>query len=92
MKGTHFPTEADLTGMVDWEVVDFSLLMPRWQLNELAQAAEIQGITIAQLLRHFIRQGLHRQHLQQLAEHDWSESSPSLLFPCVEAEKKTAGV
>ena len=38
------------------EMAELSLLLPTWQMRELADAADAQGMTVGQLMRGLIKQ------------------------------------
>jgi hypothetical protein len=38
------------------EMAELSLLLPTWQMRELADAADAHGMTVGQLMRGFIQQ------------------------------------
>jgi hypothetical protein len=40
------------------EMAELSLLLPSWQMRELADTADAKGITVGQLMRGFIQQVL----------------------------------
>jgi hypothetical protein len=41
------------------EMAELSLLLPSWQMRELADAADAHGMTVGQLMRGYIQQVLH---------------------------------
>jgi len=41
------------------EMAELSLLLPSWQMRELADTADAKGLTVGQLMRGFIQQVLH---------------------------------
>ena len=47
------------------EVAELSLLVPAWQISALEQAAEAEGITVAQLLRRAVNRTLAQVTLHQ---------------------------
>jgi hypothetical protein len=47
------------------EVAELSLLVPAWQISALEQAAEAEGITVAQLLRRAVNRTLAQMTLHQ---------------------------
>lgn len=42
------------------EMAELSLLLPSWQMRELANTADANGMTVGQLMRGFIQQVLQR--------------------------------
>jgi hypothetical protein len=46
----------------DGEVVEFSLLLPSWQAAALETAAQDQGLTTGQMVRHLIRDFFDHLH------------------------------
>ncbi len=48
---------ADFRGLAD-DVVEMSLLLPGWQAGALEKAAQLQGVTTAQLVRTLVRKFL----------------------------------
>jgi hypothetical protein len=40
------------------EVEEFSLLLPTWQIMALAEMAELEGLTVAQYMRHLVNQAV----------------------------------
>ena len=51
-------TDESLRPDLDHEVTELSLLLPVWQIDALDQAAQAEGITVAQLLRRVINKTL----------------------------------
>jgi hypothetical protein len=49
----------------DSEVTELSLLLPAWQISALEQAAQAEGMTVAQLLRRVINRTLSNRSLHQ---------------------------
>ena len=47
------------------DVAELSLLVPAWQIGALEQAAEAEGITVAQLLRRAVNRTLAQMTLHQ---------------------------
>ena len=47
------------------DVAELSLLIPAWQIGALEQAAEAEGITVAQLLRRAVNRTLSQTMLHQ---------------------------
>jgi hypothetical protein len=50
---------------LDAEVTELSLLLPAWQVDALEQAAQAEGITVAQLLRRVVNKTLVQMSLHQ---------------------------
>jgi hypothetical protein len=50
---------------LDSEVMELSLLVPAWQVAALEQAAQAEGVTVAQLLRRVISKSLAQLTLNQ---------------------------
>ena len=47
------------------EMAELSLLLPSWQMRELADAADAQGMTVGQFMRSFIQQMLQFPQMQE---------------------------
>jgi hypothetical protein len=47
------------------EVAELPLLLPAWQLGALGQAAQAEGMTIAQLLRRMVNRTLAQRPLAE---------------------------
>ena len=51
--------------VLDGEVTELSLLLPTWQAQALEQAAQAEGVTIAQYLRRVLHRNLAQINLPQ---------------------------
>ncbi len=65
MIAKNSPDEALPLAVRDGEVAELSLLLPSWQIGALEQAAEAEGITVAQLLRRAVSRTLTQMNLHQ---------------------------
>jgi hypothetical protein len=61
----HFPEDTLALEPADGEVAELSLLLPAWQISALEQAAQADGITVAQLLRRLVNRNLAQRSLHQ---------------------------
>jgi hypothetical protein len=50
---------------LDADVTELSLLLPAWQVSALEEAAQAEGITVAQLLRRVVNKTLVQLSLNQ---------------------------
>ena len=57
--------ELPLLESLDCEVAELSLLLPAWQVAALEQAAQAEGITVAQLLRRAVQRTLMQRGLHE---------------------------
>jgi len=59
-----FPLPASVTGLVqaraESDVVELSLLLPRWQVEALEDAARSSGVTVGQMIRRCLGELLRR--------------------------------
>jgi hypothetical protein len=53
---------------MDSEIVELSLLLPRWQIAALEKAARQRGLTTGQMLRQIIGAGLRQPATDSFAE------------------------
>jgi hypothetical protein len=51
--------------LLDGEMAELSLLVPTWQAEALEQAAQAEGITVAQYLRRILNKNLAQLSLSQ---------------------------
>jgi hypothetical protein len=51
------------------EIEELSLLLPSWQVMALAEAAESQGLTVAQYIRALVNQALSITRIQARSCH-----------------------
>jgi hypothetical protein len=65
MIAKNYPEESFRPPPLDAEVTELSLLLPVWQVSALEQAAEAEGITVAQLLRRIVNKSLVQLSLNQ---------------------------
>ncbi len=65
MLAKNCPDETLRLEGLDGEVAELSLLLPAWQIDALEQAAQAEGITVAQLLRRLVNRTLAQRNLHQ---------------------------
>jgi hypothetical protein len=65
MLAKYLPDETVPLDAFDNEVTELSLLLPAWQIGALEQAAQSEGITVAQLLRRLVNETLAQYRLDQ---------------------------
>lgn len=65
MIANNCPDEALPFDGLDSEVAELSLLLPVWQIGALEQAAQAEGVTVAQLLRRIVNRTLTQRSLNQ---------------------------
>lgn len=58
-------TERTRLEVLDSEMTELSLLLPTWQAQALEQAAQAEGVTIAQYLRRILHRNLAQINLPQ---------------------------
>jgi hypothetical protein len=65
MLAKYLPDEMVPLETFDNEVAELPLLLPAWQIGALEQAAQAEGITVAQLLRRLVNETLAQYRLDQ---------------------------
>jgi len=80
-----FPSRSDVT-LLDGDMVELSLLVPGWQAEALATAADRRGMTAAQVLRGLIHEFCNRPRHQEASLgsepfDSWSGGESEALIP-----------